>query len=348
MYEYFTAGLLSWGAANRRDLPWVGERDPYLVWLSEVILQQTRVDQGLPYYERFVDAMPTVEDMAKAPESAVMKLWEGLGYYSRARNMHATARYIVDELNGKFPTTYDGLLSLKGVGPYTAAAIASFAYALPHAVVDGNVYRVLSRFFGISIPIDSTRGKKEFAQLAQDLLPGKKAAAYNQAIMDFGSRQCSPRQPDCFSCPFTDKCAAHASDTVADFPVKEKRIKRRQRFFNYCIIEQGAQVWLKKREEKDIWQNLYEFPLIERESEEDTDKLLASPEFKALMEGESFELQAVSPWIKHELTHQKIKARFLHLSIQGKTCGKPLWGKAIERHLMGNFAFPRLISRYLN
>ena len=220
-------------------MPWKGEKNPYLIWLSEIILQQTRVEQGLPYYERFRENYPTVTDLANAPEDEVMKLWEGLGYYSRARNLHATAKMIDQEMDSIFPTTHAEILKLKGVGPYTAAAIASFAYNLPHAVVDGNVYRVLSRFFGIETPIDSTSGKKEFAQLAQDLIDKKQPGNYNQAIMDFGATHCMPKKPKCSQCLLRKNCKALLNNKVTSLPIKIKKIKKQTRYFNYLVINQN-------------------------------------------------------------------------------------------------------------
>ncbi|MEO1264044.1 MAG: A/G-specific adenine glycosylase, partial [Bacteroidota bacterium] len=241
---------MEWFSTNHRPLPWKGEKNPYLIWLSEIILQQTRVEQGLPYFEKFKKKYPTVKDLANAPEDEVMKMWEGLGYYSRARNLHAAAKFIADELNGTFPDTFHEILGLKGVGPYTAAAIASFAYGLPHAVVDGNVYRVLSRFFGIEEPIDTTAGKKLFAALAQELLDEKQAGNYNQAIMDFGATHCTPALPACTSCLMKSKCTAFQKNTVNKLPVKIKKTKRRQRFFNYLILNEKGNVFIKKRTQK--------------------------------------------------------------------------------------------------
>ena len=247
MKKTFTKKLLKWFVSNYRPLPWKGEKNPYLIWLSEIILQQTRVEQGLPYYEKFRKKYPTIKDLALAPEDEVMKLWEGLGYYSRARNLHTTAKFISKDLDGIFPKTHKEILALKGVGSYTAAAIASFAYNLPYAVVDGNVYRVLSRYFGIATPIDSTDGKKEFALLAQELLATEKPGAYNQAIMDFGATHCMPKQPKCITCLLNKKCKAFTENRIDILPVKTKKIKKRTRYLNYLIINQGNQVFINKR-----------------------------------------------------------------------------------------------------
>ena len=232
----FRSALMRWNQQhNRRSMPWKGEKDAYRIWLSEIILQQTRVDQGLAYYERFVTQYPRITDLAAAPDAQVMKLWEGLGYYSRCRNLMATARLIAEKYNGVFPQQYDAIYALKGIGPYTAAAIASFAFNLPHAVVDGNVYRVLSRVFGIASAIDSTEGKKEFSQLAQELIDRGNPSGYNQAIMDFGATVCKPQQPACDACPFQKHCIAYQEDRIAQLPVKKKKLLQRTRFFYFFL-----------------------------------------------------------------------------------------------------------------
>lgn len=261
--DFFRHKLLTWHAGHQRPLPWKGERDPYKVWLSEVILQQTRVEQGLPYYERFTAAYPTVRQLAEAPQDEVFKLWEGLGYYSRARNMHAAAKHIATEFGGVFPDTYAGIRALKGVGDYTAAAIASFAFGLPHAVLDGNVYRVLARFYGIETPVDTPAAKREFSALAQRLLDTKEPGAYNQAIMDFGAGHCTPRQPACVECPLAEHCSAFKNGAVPRLPLKNRAVPKQHRFFVYAVFYQNGNVWVRQRKVGDIWQNLYEFPLLE-------------------------------------------------------------------------------------
>lgn len=354
---FFSKNLLDWHSGHHRPMPWKGERDPYLVWLSEIILQQTRVEQGLPYFERFKAAYPTVTDLANAPEDEVMKLWEGLGYYSRARNLHAAAKYIANELGSSFPTTYDGIRSLKGVGDYTAAAIASFAYDLPHAVVDGNVYRVLSRFFGMETPIDSTVGKKEFAALAQQLLElgienwelGESPipSAYNQAIMDFGATHCTPATPKCPTCPMREHCVALLEKKTGELPVKSKKLVRRQRIFNYLIINRLGEVFIKKRTEKDIWQNLYDFPLIETESLHDDRQFLTKNKTCEAWLGESdWQLLRVSPPQRQELTHQRIVATFWELEVGADFLPKEKNWVAVERGKLFTFAFPKVIDLY--
>ncbi len=255
----FSSILLKWYDHNKRDLPWRHTRDPYLIWLSEIILQQTRVAQGLSYYMRFAERFPTPRALADAPEDEVLKLWQGLGYYSRARNLHAAAK----SMNGGFPSSYEGVRALKGVGDYTAAAICSIAYQLPYAVLDGNVYRVLSRVFGITTPIDSTAGKTEFSARAQELLSQKRPGDYNQAIMDFGATVCTPATPQCEACPLAKKCNALATGRVESLPVKAQKTKISERHFHYIYVRQGKKTWLHKRGAGDVWQNLYEPPLIE-------------------------------------------------------------------------------------
>ncbi|MCS7037476.1 MAG: A/G-specific adenine glycosylase, partial [Saprospiraceae bacterium] len=269
--HFFRERLLAWHSGHQRPLPWKGERDPYKVWLSEIILQQTRVEQGLPYYERFVAAYPTVEHLARAPLDDVLKRWQGLGYYSRARNLHAAARYIAFERGGAFPSTYEEIRALKGVGDYTAAAIASFAFDLPHAVLDGNVYRVLARFFGIETPVNTPEAQKRFSTLAQQLLDPSRPGAYNQAIMDFGARHCRPRQPLCEQCPLAERCVASRQGHAEAFPRKNPPTPRQHRFFLYAVFRKGDMVWVQQRPAGDIWAHLYEFALWE------TDALPAEP-----------------------------------------------------------------------
>ncbi len=254
-----SAPLLAWYQKNKRDLPWRHTKDPYKIWLCEIIMQQTRVAQGLAYYNRFVETFPTPADLAAATQDQVLKLWQGLGYYSRARNLHAAAQ----SMHGKFPPTYAGVRALKGVGDYTAAAICSIAYNMPYAVVDGNVYRVLARVFGIRTPIDSTDGKKQFTSLAQALLDKKNPGDYNQAIMDFGAMVCTPQAPQCTACPLANRCAARKAGSPEKLPVKAQKTKISTRYFHYIYVEQGKFTWLHQRGPGDVWQNLYELPLVE-------------------------------------------------------------------------------------
>ena len=256
--------LISWYLENKREMPWRQTTDPYYIWLSEIILQQTRVAQGLPYYLKFTEAFPTVKDLADASEEEVLKLWQGLGYYSRGRNLHTAAKYIMEECNGVFPNTYKKLLTLKGVGDYTASAIASISFNEPTAVVDGNVYRVLSRLFGIETPINSTSGVKEFKELAQELIDPKQPADFNQAIMEFGAIQCKPQNPYCLHCIFNDSCIALQNNSINKLPVKLKKTKIKHRHLHYVVFRsKDEKTILHRRSGKGIWQGLYEFPVIE-------------------------------------------------------------------------------------
>lgn len=312
MSDYlFSASLRSWYLINKRDLPWRNTTDPYRIWISEIILQQTRVNQGLSYYLRFMERFPVVADLAKAPLDEVLKYWQGLGYYSRARNLHKAACQIMEEHGGVFPDTYPQILALSGVGVYTAAAIASFAYRLPYAVVDGNVYRVLSRYFGLDLPIDTTPGKQAFAALASEVLDPAHPDEHNQAIMEFGALQCVPVNPDCAHCVLNASCAAlHAGD-VARLPVKAGKTRMRDRWFHYFLIVRDGETWLHQRTEKDIWQNLYEFPLIETDTGLDLTELSTLADFRTLFPGTPRPVfTTLLPEVRHQLSHQRIHATF--------------------------------------
>lgn len=340
----FTALLLEWhDVANSRTLPWKGENDPYKIWLSEVILQQTRALQGLSYYERFIEAYPDIGSLADADDEEVFRLWQGLGYYNRCRNLLSAARTIVSDMAGRFPSDYHDILSLKGVGTYTAAAIASFAFGLPHAVVDGNVYRVLARYFGIDLPIDGSAGKAHFQKLAQDLLAVDRPADYNQAIMDFGATICKPKSPLCDSCPLSSGCLAYARQMIDLLPVKEKKLLVRKRCFHYCVLLHGDEVYIQKREKKDIWQGLYEFFLIELEEGQG-------------IEGQS-QWDSLKPFAEHidensydyaqKLTHQNIYSKFHLLQLRAKPAflDKGIW---VKKHFFKNYAFPKTILSFSN
>ncbi|MFK8007531.1 MAG: A/G-specific adenine glycosylase [Saprospiraceae bacterium] len=344
---FFTKQLLKWAKTIDRPMPWKGEKNPYLIWLSEIILQQTRVEQGLPYFLKFKEKYPTVHDLANATEDEVMKLWEGLGYYSRARNLHFSAKNISKNLNGEFPKTLDEILKLKGVGAYTAAAIASFAYDLPHAVVDGNVYRVLSRYFGIETPIDSTEGKKEFTVLANILLEKKEAAIYNQAIMDFGATQCTPKLTDCKKCFLKKNCQAFQKGKVADLPIKSKKIKKKTRYFNYLVLNAGENVWVQKRNQKDIWQNLYEFPLVETEALLKNDVLSKNEIWKNLIQDFDYEIKHISTPFRQQLTHRTIIATFLEIDLPTNFSIEKNTYIKVDRKNLSKFAFPKIIDLYL-
>lgn len=329
-------------------MPWKGEADVYRIWLSEIILQQTRVAHGRQYYERFVATFPTVHALAQAPLDAVYKLWEGLGYYSRCKNLHATARYISQERGGVFPNTYEELLQLKGVGPYTAAAIASFGFGLPYAVVDGNVYRVLSRFFGDATPTDSTAGKKRFATLAQQCISTRRPAAYNQAIMDFGATVCTPDQPLCGSCPLRTRCRAYAAGTQHLLPVKEKQVRQKNRWFVYYIIQQQGRFAVQQRTGADVWQHLYEFPLQEC-TEAQWKQLLSKARRQGLsappaMPGNYRSLGVTAPAVQ-KLSHQTIHAFAVLLQRSGRTAGKCQWLTPDE---LAQRPLPRILHRLFN
>jgi A/G-specific adenine glycosylase len=334
---HFTTLIQRWFRLNKRDLPWRETSDPYLIWLSEVILQQTRIEQGLPYFLKFSRKYPTVRHLATAPEDEVLNLWQGLGYYSRARNLQAGARYIVDFHFEKFPGSYDEILKIKGVGAYTAAAIASIAFKLPHAVVDGNVYRVLSRVFKIAEPIDSTSGKKIIAAAAYEILDKKNPGDHNQALMEIGSLVCTPKSPRCESCPVQVKCLSYADGTFLNYPVKEKKIKVRDRFFHYLVITDGKKTILKKRPPKDIWQGLYDFPLIEKKS--------AGATIKADMEVLKPKQVLKEATFVHILSHQKIHATFWKLKVAKP---KPRKGEVlVDWQNLDDFPMPQLLIRYL-
>ncbi|WGH74689.1 A/G-specific adenine glycosylase [Tenacibaculum tangerinum] len=303
--------LIYWYLKNKRELPWRKTKNPYHIWLSEIMLQQTRVAQGLPYFLAFTKEFPTVFDLAKANESKVLKLWQGLGYYSRARNLHFTAKYVAEELNGVFPKTYKELLTLKGVGDYTASAIASICYNEPVAVVDGNVYRVLSRFFGIDTPINSNKGVKEFKELAQTLIDTSQPGVYNQAIMDFGALHCKPQNPLCHECPLADSCVALAKNQVKNLPVKEKTIKIKKRYFNYIVpVTPQNETVLEERKGKGIWQGLYQFPLIETTKKIGEKELIESKQFTTLFPKETTISLFYNKDIVHKLSHQHLITRF--------------------------------------
>lgn len=342
----FSEVLLDWYRENKRELPWRETTDPYLIWISEIIMQQTRVVQGLEYYNRFVGRFPDVRSLAEAREDEVMKYWQGLGYYSRARNLHVAAREIAGHFGGNFPADYRQVLSLKGVGEYTAAAICSFAWRLPYAVVDGNVYRVLARVFGIDLPIDSVSGKKYFTALAQELLDRARPDLFNQAIMDFGAIQCMPKAPLCVQCPFSQHCVALAEGKVERLPVKNGKTVVKPRYFNYLHIHSQDKVLLAQRKAKDIWQNLYEYPLIETEEPLDFAELQQTEKYMEMMQGAG-EIQVVRmiEMQKHVLSHRIIYSRFYELKVVRFTSGMQKYLQ-IEEQEEDNYAVPRLIELY--
>ncbi|MGY4539816.1 A/G-specific adenine glycosylase [Mucilaginibacter sp. UYNi724] len=307
----FSAELISWYHNNKRDLPWRHTTDAYIIWLSEIILQQTRVEQGMPYFHRFAEKYPTVTAFAAAHEDEVLRLWQGLGYYSRGRNMLKTAQLVQEKYNGLFPVKYDELIKLKGIGEYTAAAISSFSANEARAVVDGNVYRVLARYFGVDEPINSPKGKKMFQQLANELLNKEQSATYNQAIMEFGAMLCKPKKPACGICPVHMDCVAFKTNATTYLPVKLKTVKIRKRFFNYMLISDGKKILMNKRGEGDIWANMYDLPLIETPELMETVEVLKLPQMEDF--GRNIALKDNTAIIKHVLTHQHLFIRFFVL-----------------------------------
>lgn len=340
----FTAQLLDWALhENKRELPWKEEKEPYRIWLSEIILQQTRAAQGRPYYERFIAAYPTLADLAAAPDDDVFRLWQGLGYYNRCRNMLETARYLVAEKEGKFPEDFEELLSLKGIGPYTAAAIASFAFGRPHAVVDGNVIRVLARVFGIQMPFDTSEGKKEFQQLATALLAADEPARYNQAIMDLGATVCLPLSPVCGACPERKICTAFQEGLINLLPVRSKKQAIRQRFFHYILLQWQDTLWVHRRGAGDIWQNLYEPLLVETPEALDSKQLLQLEAVKRLhLKGEI----QFGGSLKQRLTHQQLELRFFIFELSEKPDLHLLAGQWQPVGRLQRLAFPRSVVSF--
>lgn len=304
-----SARLISWYQENKRDLPWRNTTDAYIIWLSEIILQQTRVEQGLPYFERFAAHYPTVSHFAAATENEILRLWQGLGYYSRGRNMLKTAKQVVQDYSGIFPTGYDELIKLKGIGEYTAAAISSFSANEAKAVVDGNVYRVLARYYGVDEPINSPKGKKTFQQIADDVLDVSRPALHNQAMMEFGAMLCKPKNPACGICPVHLDCVAFKQNATTSLPVKLKSVKVRKRYFNYVLISDGETILMNKRGDKDIWANMYDLPMIETAEQLPPNDILQLPD--AAVFGSNLTLLSYSGIKKHILTHQQLFIQFL-------------------------------------
>jgi len=339
----FSNSLIHWYLNNKRDLPWRKTQNPYTIWLSEIMLQQTRVAQGLPYYLDFISAFPTVFDLANATEEKVLKHWQGLGYYSRARNLHYTAKYVAFELNGVFPNNYMALLKLKGIGEYTAAAIASFSFNEVVPVVDGNVFRVLSRYFDIETDISLALAKKEFSEMALELMPKNDPATFNQAIMEFGALQCVPKNPNCSNCIFNSSCAALQKKKVQKLPVKIKKIKISYRFFNYIVFEDdNLKTLIHKRDQKGIWYNLYEFPLIETENEINLDEI---SEMISQKYNSTYKIEAISNCrsksILHKLSHQHLNVNFWKVKVNGEILG------GINVKKIKEFPFPIVIFNFI-
>ena len=340
----FSDILSQWYAINKRDLPWRSTVNPYYIWLSEIILQQTRVNQGLPYYLKFFDAFPAVADLANADEDLVLKLWQGLGYYSRARNLQFSAKLILSEFGGNFPDNHADILKLKGVGSYTAAAISSFSFGLPFAVLDGNVIRVLSRVFGIQTPFDTTAGKKQFQKLAQELLDKKNPAEYNQAIMEFGALQCVPKSPKCNDCPIVNDCIAFNTNTVSLLPVKSKKLKVKSRFLHFLVVNKNYEVLIGKRN-SGIWQGLYEFPFLEFDENLNEKSVLKSPLWINFFKDSVKQISSISEEYIHKLSHQKIHAKFWEIDVNSFRSSD---FKIVKCNELQKYPVSSLIEKYLN
>jgi A/G-specific adenine glycosylase len=345
MQHPVSAALIDWYHRNGRNLPWRNTRNPYHIWLSEIILQQTRVEQGRPYYEKFISTFPDIVALANSKEEKVLKLWQGLGYYSRARNLHKAAKLVASLHKGVFPSDYESIRALPGVGDYTAAAIASFAYNLSYPVVDGNVYRFLSRLFGIQTPIDSTAGKKEFLAVAQELIHDAPPHDFNQALMEFGALVCTPKNPECEPCIFRSSCVARKKKLTEQLPVKRKKQQVRDRYFHYIVLRDGNNIYLRQRTEKDIWQQLWEFPMVETKKRLTPESLLkeAGHYFRTNAAVMSGNIQTA----RHQLSHQTLHAAFYEFTLQKKTSVPSDW-KKVSRTILRNYAVPRLIDRYLS
>ncbi|NND52793.1 MAG: A/G-specific adenine glycosylase [Flavobacteriaceae bacterium] len=340
----FSRRITNWYSVNKRSLPWRESQNPYQIWLSEIIMQQTQINQGLPYYQKFSQKYPTIFDLANASETEILKLWQGLGYYSRARNLHQTAKHIVNKFNGEFPKTFDELIRLKGVGDYTASAIASICYDAPTATVDGNVYRVLSRYFGIKTPINSTKGIREFKALAQRLLPKSNIGDHNQGLMEFGSKQCKPKSPDCTSCPLNDSCVAVQKNIVDQLPVKINKTKIKRRYFNYLVfLSKGKRTILKQRRSNGIWQNLYEFPLIETKTPVSVEDIKNHNDLRNLCEQKEFQLNLFNEKsIVHKLSHQHLYTKFWIVNVDR------LPQDAIQVTDLDSYPVPVLIANFID
>ena len=337
--------IIAWYGINKRDLPWRDTSNPYLIWVSEIILQQTRVNQGLDYYYRFTNAYPDIFSLAEANPDDVLKIWQGLGYYSRARNMLVAAKQLRDTFHGKFPETYDRLITIKGIGDYTAAAIASFAFGQAVPVIDGNVNRVIARLYGVQQPINRPSGQRLIRSYAEKLMVRESPGEYNQAVMEFGALQCVPHSPDCAGCILHRDCFARKNNLADILPVKEKTLKITTRYFHYLNIIYCDKTYIKRRPDGDIWTGLYEFPLIETKEEMSVDELYLLTEWKSLLEGRSPHIRSVAPEVTHRLTHRILKIRFYEIMID-----EPLFQGGfmeIPRSDIDRYAVPKVIENYL-
>lgn len=349
----FSKKIIHWYKKNKRDLPWRKTNDPYKIWLSEIILQQTRIDQGTNYYLRFCDNYPNIKALANATEEQVLKLWQGLGYYSRARNMHKTACIIVEDYHEKFPENYSDIIKLKGIGEYTAAAIASFAFNQVYPVVDGNVSRFLSRLYGIKTAIDSTEGKNEILLLATELIDQEQPGEFNQAIMEFGALHCKPQNPDCKTCIFRQECKAYRADMVSGIPVKINKVKIKKRYFHYFILAFENKVYLHKRTSKDIWHNLYDFPMVESNRFIPKNKIIFEFANQFNIQENKISISKTSADYKHILTHQQIFARFYKITFDDRKLFDDFLSLSgnqfdcIIKQKINQYPLPRLIDKYL-
>lgn len=342
----FSDELISWYLKYKRDLPWRNTSDPYQIWLSEIILQQTRVEQGMPYYLKFLEAFPDVKSFAAASEDEILRLWQGLGYYSRGRNMLKTAIKIMEDFSGNFPTSYHHLIKLTGIGEYTAAAISSFAANEAKAVVDGNVYRLLARHYGVYTPINSTIGKKTFQALADELINPDNAGEHNQAMIEFGALQCKPKNPNCEICPFLTSCYAYQHQKVAELPVKLKKLKIKERFFFFFLVELDSKILMRRRTNNDIWAGLHDLPSLEFTEQTDFNRLSQHPDYLKLFD-QNIVIHSISDEVKHILTHQIIFARFVHvdkINMDYANEKKWIWVNIKD---LDQYGQPKLIFDYL-
>lgn len=344
---FFNEVLLRWFDANGRSLPWRNIQNEYYIWVSEIILQQTRVAQGIDYYYNFIKQFPTVNHLANAPLDLVMKSWQGLGYYTRARNMHIAAKQIMSDYGGKLPNTYSELLKIKGLGNYSAAAIASFAFDEAVPAVDGNVYRILSRVFGVFTPIDSTKGKREFFNLATELIDKEHPASFNQAIIDYGAMVCTYRLPNCQGCVFVDMCYAFSNNIVGKLPVKGKKLAVRSRYFTYLMINHCNYTFIKSREDNDIWHSLYEFPLIETDAPMKIEDLVQLEQWRNIVGDGEVVISSISESVKHQLSHQTIYATFIILDVQNVGYMLKSEYSMVEISKIDSYSIPRLLDVYM-
>ena len=337
--------LMVWYEENKRDLPWRNTENPYFIWVSEIILQQTRVVQGLDYYRRFIDAYPDIFSLANASIDDILKIWQGLGYYSRARNMHFAAKQMVDAFDGKFPNSYDSLIAIKGIGDYTASAIASLAFGQAVPVIDGNVNRVITRLHGLQLPVNKPSGQKEIRDFAEKMMVRDAPGTYNQAIMEFGALQCVPHNPDCNGCIFKNICVAFRSGIVDMLPLKEKTAKIATRYFYYLNVCLGHHTFIRRRPDGDIWTGLYEFPMIETATETSLDDLIQTPAWQSYFDGQTPVIEFISPEVTHRLTHRILKIRFYKITVTQPICGKDFIG-ILENEIF-RYAVPKVIDNYL-